>query len=304
MSRAPRLLIKGDKAIYHVISRTALQGLPMEDGHKEFLFNLIKRLSRVYFTEVFGVTVMGNHFHLIVRMIPGDTVKDEDIALRFKDLYQDKRVLLPGQIGFYRRKWENLSEFIKEIKQNFSRYFNKISGRKGYFWSDRFKSVLVEHGEPLIHCLAYIDLNPVRAGIVKCPEEYRWSGFSYHFQRGNAGQFLSLDFGSEEFKINDINEKLRRYRRYVYEAGAIHRENAAAIDGLTMEKERQRGFEITRHDRFRLKTRFFTESCILGSREFVKEHSRFLKKVFGGNHDKKPMKIKGLDGLYSLRRLE
>ena len=48
-----------------------------------------------------------------------------------------------------------------------------ISSKKGYFWSERFKSVIVENGGTLINCLAYIELNPVRAGLVKRPEDYR-----------------------------------------------------------------------------------------------------------------------------------
>jgi hypothetical protein len=60
-----------------------------------------------------------------------------------------------GQVPFYRHKWGNLSEYVKDIKQNFSRYYNKNHERKGYFWSDRFKSVLVEDGDTLINLLAY-----------------------------------------------------------------------------------------------------------------------------------------------------
>jgi putative transposase len=89
---------------------------------------------------------------------------------------------LPGQIPAYRTKWEKLSEFIKEIKQSFSRYYNQRHKRKGFFWSDRFKSVLVENGETLINCLAYVDLNPVRAGIVGRPDDYRWNSLGYHQQ--------------------------------------------------------------------------------------------------------------------------
>jgi len=304
MARIPRLLIKGEKAIYHVISRTALQGLPMEACHKDYLFNLIRMLGRIYFAEVFGVTIMGNHFHLLVRMLPGDGVRDDDIVSRFDELYHGKRVLMPGQIEYYRRKWENLSEFVKDIKQTFTKYYNKVTGRKGYFWSDRYKSLIVQHGEPLIHCLAYIDLNPVRAGIVKRPEHYRWSGFAYHFQRGNADGFLSLDFGSEEFNVVDNKEKIRRYRRYVYEAGAVHREKSAFIDSHTMDKERKRGYEMQRYERFQLRTRFFTESGILGSKEFVESHFRLFKHVFKTDNDRKAMKIKGLQGIYSMKRLE
>jgi hypothetical protein len=179
-----------------------------------------------------------------------------------------------------------------------------VTGRKGYFWSDRYKSLIVQHGEPLIHCLAYIDLNPVRAGIVKRPELYRWSGLAYHLQRGNPDGFLSLHFGSEEFMGESADEKIKRYRRYVYEAGAVHREKSVCIDRQTMNKERKRGYEMQRYERFQLRTRFFTESGILGSKEFVESHFRLFKHVFQTDNDRKAMKIKGLQGIYSMKRLE
>ena len=95
--------------------------------------------------------------------------------------------------------------------------------RRGYFWGDRFKSFIVEKGETLINCLAYIDLNPLRAGLVDRPEEYRWNSISYHTQTGNRENFSSLDFGLKEFGVLDAEERLRGYRRYIYEAGAIDR---------------------------------------------------------------------------------
>jgi hypothetical protein len=55
--------------------------------------------------------------------------------------------------------------------------------------------VIVENGETLINCLAYIDLNPMRAGLVKRPEDYRWNSLGYHVQTGNKDNFLSLDLG-------------------------------------------------------------------------------------------------------------
>ena len=48
----------------------------------------------------------------------------------------------------------------------------------------------------MINCLAYIDLNPLRAGLVERPEDYRWNSLGYHIQTGNKDKFLSLDFGS------------------------------------------------------------------------------------------------------------
>ena len=75
MPRIARLKIRGEPAVYHVMSRTALDGFVLGDIEKEFLMNLIKRLSRVYFAHVLGFCIMGNHFHLLVRM---DTGEDYD----------------------------------------------------------------------------------------------------------------------------------------------------------------------------------------------------------------------------------
>ena len=86
MPRIGRLKIKGEEAVYHVMSRTALDGFVLGDVEKEFLLKLTKRLSRIYFAEVLGFC----------------------------------------------------SEYIKEVKQGFSRFYNKRHGRKGFFWSERF----------------------------------------------------------------------------------------------------------------------------------------------------------------------
>ena len=90
---------------------------------------------------------MGNHFHLVVRIHPGEGYSDVEVKRRYSIYYQDddkREEPLPGQIAMFRHKWEQLSEFVKEIKQTFSRYYNKRHNRRGFFWSDRFKSVLVE----------------------------------------------------------------------------------------------------------------------------------------------------------------
>jgi hypothetical protein len=83
--------------------------------------------------------------------------------------------------------------------------------------------VIVEKGETLINCLAYIDLNPLRADLVKRPEDYRWNSIGYHVQTNNRDHFLSTDFGLKEFNVKSEKERIRRYRRYVYEAGALNR---------------------------------------------------------------------------------
>ena len=127
----------------------------------------------------------------------------------------------------------------------------------------------------MINCLAHIDLNPLRAGIVDRPKDYRWNSFGYHLQTGNEGNFLSPDFGLKGSGVLDANERLKSYRRYVYEAGAINRPDkmqAKVISAKVVAKERKKDFEISRVCRFRYRIRYFTDSGIIGSKEFVAEN--------------------------------
>ena len=295
MPRIARLIVKGEPTVYHVMSRTALDGLVLGDIEKEYLLNLVKRLSKIYFTEVLGFCLMGNHFHLLVRMHPGQGYDDEEIKTRFSQYYGDepKIPISDGQIPYFRKKWESLSEYVKEIKQGFSRFYNRRHHRKGFFWSDRYKSVIVDNGETLINSLAYIDLNPVRAGIVSKPEEYRWASLGYHVQRKNDDRFLSLDFGLMEVGLKKAKERLSDYRRFVYEKAGVR----------DTEKERKRNFNLNEIDRFRYRTRYFTDSGIIGSKAFVDRVYHQFKHHFSSKHEKRPKVIRGLDGVYSLKRL-
>ena len=295
MPRIARLIVKDEPAVYHVMSRTALDGFVLGDMEKEYLLELIKKLSSVFFSELLGFCIMGNHFHLLVRMHTGEEYSDDEIKRRFKLYYGkgDKQELIDGQIPLFREKWSSLSEYVKEIKQGFSRFYNKLHNRKGFFWSERFKSVIVDNGETLINCLAYIDLNPIRAGLVEKPEDYRWSSIGYHVQANNKENFLSLDFGLAEFGVTGKRERLKYYRKFLYEKGALK----------GVQKEREKGFEINDVDRFLYRTRYFTDSGIIGSKAFVDRIYQHFKDHFSSKHEKKPKVIKGLEGIYSLKRL-
>ncbi len=304
MPRIARMIIPDQKAVYHVMSRSALDGYPLNDFEKDFIVDLIKKLSRVYFVDILGFCIMGNHFHLAVRTYPESELADEEVRKRYAAHYgQD---IADGQIPYFRRKWCDLSEFIRDIKQMFTRFYNKRHNRAGFFWGSRFKSVIVEDGETLINCLAYIDLNPIRAGLVERPEDYRWSSLSYHVQTANKDDFLSLDFGLAEFGVLDAGDCLRRYRRFVYEAGGLERPDkpqAGVIDQEIVETERKKDFNLTRTQRFLYRTRYFSDSGIIGSKEFVAANYQRFKDLFACKHEKQPKAIKGLAGIYSMKRL-
>jgi putative transposase len=146
----------------------------------------------------------------------------------------------------------------------------------------------------------------LRTGIVDRPEDYRWNSLGYHVQTNNRDNFLSTDFGLKEFNVKSKNERIRRYRRYVYEAGAINRPDkmqVKVIDDKVIAIEHKKEFEISRISRFRYRTRYFIDSGIIGSKEFVDENYQRFKHLFYSKHEKKPKPIKGLEGMYSLKRL-
>ena len=306
MPRTQRLIINDETAVYHVMSRTALDGFPLGDVEKDFMMDLIRRYSMLYFVEILGFCLMGNHFHILVRMFPEHKYTDEDIQKRYENFYGDGSMFAAGWIPSLREKLSSLSEFVREIKVGFARYYNKRHNRRGYFWGDRFKSVIVDKGETLINCLAYIDLNPIRAGLVDRPEDYRWSSIGYHIQTGNKDNFLSLDFGLKEFGVVNTEERLKRYRRYVYEAGALDhpgKGQAGVIDNDIVENERGNDFELKRIRRFRYRTRYFTDSGIIGTKEFVSKNYMRFKHHFNSKNEKIPKPVRGLSGIYSLKRL-
>jgi REP element-mobilizing transposase RayT len=249
---------------------------------------------------------MGNHFHLLVKMLPESDFSDEEIRKRYQRIYGEDNDLPDERLPVLRKKLASLSELIRDIKVNFARYYNRRHHRRGYFWGERFKSVIVDQGETLVNCLAYIDLNPLRAGLVKRPEEYRWSSIGYHIQTKNKDGFLSTDFGLKEFNVPGEKERVRRYRRYLYEAGAIDRPDkgkSRVIDPRIFYKEKKAGFKLSRASRLRYRTRYFTDSGIIGSKEFVSAHYQHFKHLFMSKNEKIPKPINGLSGIYSLKQL-
>jgi putative transposase len=81
----------------------------------------------------------------------------------------------------------NFSTFSKRLNLSYANYFKRNYGLIGHFWQGRFKSKLISQDSYLIECGKYIELNPVRAGIVQRPEDYRWSSYGYYaFGRDDA----------------------------------------------------------------------------------------------------------------------
>ncbi|HUU70714.1 MAG TPA: transposase [Planctomycetota bacterium] len=129
----------------------ALHHVTMRCNNKEFLFDtdsfglfisLLGEISRMYGLPLYGYCLMTNHVHLLVQV---DTA---------------------GVISL----------FMQRLANTFARQFNSARRRKGHLWEARFRSCIVEADAFLLRAMAYVDLNPVRAGIAENPSVHPWSG--------------------------------------------------------------------------------------------------------------------------------
>lgn len=289
MARTKRLKVIGDNAYYHIISRTVGKEFYLGDREKDKLLQLIFIYSRLYFVKVIGYCIMDNHFHLLIKMLNDSYYSDQDILERLSEFYNRDKWQFENQIGFYRKKLGDLSEYIKSIKNSFSRWFNKTNNRTGYFWGDRFKSVLVEEGASLLNMLIYIDLNPLRAGIVKKPEDYRWSSISYRML-GKKDDILSFDGIYEE-----NTDGLKSYLDTLYMSGVYKN-----LDDIDLSKSNTKLSEKTI---FMRRLRYMTEGLVIGSKSFIRDiYLRFDEYI---NKKERKAHNTGLSNqIFTLRRVK
>ncbi len=111
MPRTSRIVVKNKPAVYHVMSRTALEGFPFQEAEKDELVSIIKHFSKLYFCEVLGFCIMGNHFHLLVKMFPENNISDSDVTSRYGEFFGDDNgaYFSEDKISFLKNKWSGLS---------------------------------------------------------------------------------------------------------------------------------------------------------------------------------------------------
>lgn len=107
---------------------------------------------------------MENQFHILIKMFPEHKYTDEDIQKRYEIFYSDDSMFAAGWIPYWRDKLSSLSNFVKckGDQANLFTVLHKQHHSRGTLWGERFKSLIVENGETLINCLAYIDFHPVK----------------------------------------------------------------------------------------------------------------------------------------------
>jgi len=194
---------------------------------------------------------------------------------------------------------------MKELKQRFSIWYNRSHRRSGTLWGERFKSVLVQDDSfALMTIAAYIDLNPVRAGIVPDPVEYRYCGYGEAMGGSKmARRGISGLIGSR----SSWGRAMERYRVIVFGKGYV-RDAAKRNSGVDAEKTRKilnTGGHVSRNEALRCRVRYFSDGAVLGSREFVQGYFESHRDRFGAKRRDGPRKMRGSDweGLMCIRDL-
>ena len=191
--RMARIKVAGRGAVYHCISRVVGGQKLLGSLEKERLRELLWQQAAFSGVEVITYCLLSNHIHLLLRVPAAVSASDDELvgrAVRFygrKSPYVQtleatfaKQGALPEDLrAGLRERMGDVSAFMKELKQRFSKWFNRERNRFGTLWAERFKSVLVEDVPGVVATVAaYVDLNPVRAGLVKDPKDYRWCGYA------------------------------------------------------------------------------------------------------------------------------
>jgi len=304
--------IKADgAAIYHCMSRTVNGAALFKKREKEVLRKMIHQVADFSGVEVLTYCLMNNHFHVLVRIHEPTDVTDRELMRRYRVLYPKPTVYQTAtarQMEATLREdgeeasaiRENLlarmgdvSAFMKTLKQRFSMWFNKTHERYGPLWSDRFKSVLVEgKGNALQTMAAYIDLNPVRAGLVEDPKDYRFCGYA-EAVAGQAPAIRSLKFISAGLYGISKEDALQTYRQMLFGKGGVSVDGKTAVPRelavKVLEKESGR---LPAASLLRCRVRYFSEGAILGSAEFVRSHGEHWKQI---SRRKRPIRPKSIE---------
>ena len=190
MPRRARLILRN--TAHHIVqrghNRNAVFTAPSDF---RYYLNTLKEWKTRLGVQVYGYCLMVNHVHLIVN--PGE--------------HED-----------------NIGKLMKRLAARQTMYVNRLKNRSGTLWEGRYKSSPVETETYLLACARYVDLNPVRAGMVAHPKGYAWS--SYRQKTGL--EKLWIDFDPCYLGLsNDIKGRRRRYADYV--AGEIPVKETALI---------------------------------------------------------------------------
>ena len=202
---------------------------------------------------------------------------------------------------------------MKTLLQCFTRWFNRTHQRSGTLWEERYKSVIVESGIAARTMAAYIDLNPVRAGMVADPAEYRWSSYGEAVGGGTKGNGKKAREGlvracmshqGAGFEAERWKEVARVYRRTMglalgrrsgraeVETGVV-RPQMNAAEALEAAENGTVLPDLGMAAMLRCRVRYFTDGAVIGSKEFVNEAFAAARERFSAKRKDGARRMRG-----------
>ncbi len=300
MARLARVKAEDSGAYYHLCGRTAgpIGDYPLDDKRiRRKIIDIIRLFAKVYCCEVLGFSIMGNHYHFVVYMEAPRALTRKELRERALMLY--KETVLDGWLA---ANWErfqsrifDVSELMRSLQSKIARWYNLTNSRRGRFWADRFKSVLLENEKTVFDCLLYVELNPVRAGIVKRPEEFDGSSLYYRELKDDKWMTPITEIAKRPKRA----DAFRDYKACIYYRGSVPtKEGQVAISKRLLADEESRGFRA--EGLFSKRIRHFTDGVVIGSEEYVQDKLERLRKA--GQYLRRRNPVSKLDGAHMILR--
>ena len=214
-------------AYYHCVSRTVrrhfLCGYDENtqcdyEHRRQWIVDRISLLSEVFSIEVCAYAVMSNHYHIVLHTNYEDslTLDAKEVVRRWWQLYPpkmlkeqtsddiiafhlDRLAADEEKVQLWRDRLADLSWFMRCLNESISRRANKEDECKGHFWESRFKSQLLLDKAALITCMAYVDLNPIRAKMAETPETSDYTSIQNRIEKSKPIQ----DNHTQQQAVND-----------------------------------------------------------------------------------------------------
>jgi len=181
---------------YHCISRCVRQAYLMGGGaedRKQWIEDRLEHLAASFAISVGGFSALDNHLHVVCRLDPEVSLawSAEEVVGRWIAVYPPRKLAMDDakavkawiarevkdkqRVETLRSRLANLGWFMKALKEPLARMANQADGCRGAFWAARYKSIAILDEEALLACSAYVDLNPLAAGIAPTPESSHYT---------------------------------------------------------------------------------------------------------------------------------
>jgi len=305
------------------------------DAEKTYFRSQMRKLEKFMGLRIVTYCLMSNHFHILVEVPaeddikPEDAVSDKELVRMVKTLYGAKgarqlemELANCDQWGFdekkklirhgYLKRRGQLKCFMQELKQRFSRWYNKEQGRRGTLWEERFKSVIVGNSdEAILTMAAYIDLNPVRAMMVSDPADYAFSGYGEACAgrvTARKGLAIALERSGKQADWNAVSAEYRKLLFGVGEEKGLNEDGSPTRPGFTRDEilaEVEAGGQLPLWKALRCRIRYFADGGVFGSDEFLEQHFERKRSDYSAKRQTGARKMRnaGWGGLRVLRDL-